>query len=138
MRAMLISLVAIVLVCAVASFAEACDRCQVGSTSSIVVCDRVVGEFQVVERTVVQKDYFVRPAELVCERCHLRHSLYHCVGRVVDIGRATVGTIYDTGATTVRVVASVPIEIGGLAHRTVHRLDKALFEGRRRPHRSRD
>lgn len=117
MKALFLFVSAIALFACVAVSAEACDRCVVSSTS-VVVCDRVVGQFQVVERTVVQKGYFVRPVEPVC-------------GRVVGVGRAAVGTAYDTSVTAVRVVASVPIEIGGLAHRAVHRFDDALFEGRR-------
>lgn len=120
-RALQVSLIVMATVCAIvalASSAEACDRCQV-AVSGVVVCDRA-------EQTIVIR---------VCDRCHLRHSLCRCVSRVVGVGSAAVGTVYDTGATVVRVAVSVPIEIGGLAHRTAHRLDSALFEGRRRSHR---
>ena len=127
-----------------ASSAEACDRCQVATVSGVclqpaVVYDRVVGRFEVVERTVVAKSHFVRPIPcespqalyggevVVCERCHLRQHLCRCVGKVVCVARATAGTIVDAGATTVRVVASVPLELGGLAHRTIDRFDAFLY-----------
>lgn len=136
MKALFLFVCAVLLLCLVASSAEACDRCQV---ASVAVYDKIVGEFQVVERTTVAREHYVRavPVE-TCGRCHLRHSLCRCIGRVVGVGRATVGTVYDTGTTAVRVAISVPVEAGGLVHRTVHRFDHALFEGRRSSHRYRD
>ncbi len=79
--------------------ASACDRCQVqqqvvACSQPAIVCDRVVGWFEVVERTIVQQQHYVRSVP-VCGRCHLKRSLCHCAGHVLDVGRAAVRTVVE-------------------------------------------
>ena len=113
--------------------ASACERC-------VVVSERVVGRYEVVERTIYHpRSYLVvRPvpvyhhsrASFICGRCGLAPHFCGCLGGVYRTGEAIVGSALDGGATIVRwgadMVGSTGYHVSNFGHRVGHRLQRIV------------